>query len=65
MLRLRSIADSHPHLLSSDGHPEPWIIAMDCKPTQYSTLDYGLRWGALSPYSQTLNLVVLVFLKQN
>ncbi len=32
-------------LLHENGHPEPWIIAMDARPGKYTTLDYGLRWG--------------------
>ncbi len=32
-------------LLHEKGHPEPWIIAMDARPSKYTTLDYGLRWG--------------------
>lgn len=32
-------------ILHEEGHPEPWIIAMDCKPSCYNTLDYGMRWG--------------------
>ena len=32
-------------------HPEPWIIAMDASPTSYKTLDYGLRWGIESMFS--------------
>jgi hypothetical protein len=32
-------------ILHEDGHPEPWIIAMDCAPSKYRTLDYGMRWG--------------------
>jgi hypothetical protein len=32
-------------ILWEDGHKEPWIIAMDCKPSEYSILDYGMRWG--------------------
>jgi hypothetical protein len=32
-------------IIHEEGHPEPWIIAMDCKPSSYSTLDYGMRWG--------------------
>lgn len=32
-------------IIHEKGHPEPWIIAMDCKPSRYTTLDYGLRWG--------------------
>jgi hypothetical protein len=32
-------------IIHEKGHPEPWIIAMDCKPSCYNTLDYGMRWG--------------------
>ena len=32
-------------ILHEKGHKEPWIIAMDCKPSQYKVLDYGMRWG--------------------
>lgn len=32
-------------ILHESGHPEPWIIAMDCLPSQYKVLDYGMRWG--------------------
>lgn len=32
-------------ILHEPGHKEPWIIAMDCKPSKYNTLDYGMRWG--------------------
>jgi hypothetical protein len=32
-------------MLHEKGHKEPWFIAMDCKPTKYRTLDYGMRWG--------------------
>jgi hypothetical protein len=32
-------------IVHESGHSEPWIIAMDCKPTHYKVLDYGLRWG--------------------
>ena len=32
-------------ILHEPGHPEPWIIAMDCSPSEYKVLDYGLRWG--------------------
>lgn len=27
------------------GHKKPWLIAMDCVPSKYKTLDYGMRWG--------------------
>jgi DDE family transposase len=32
-------------IIHEKGHPEPWIIAMHCKPSDYRTLDYGMRWG--------------------
>lgn len=32
-------------ILHEDGHPEPWIIAMDAVPTRASVLDYGARWA--------------------
>lgn len=32
-------------ILHESGHKEPWIIAMDCKPSKYKVLDYGMRWG--------------------
>lgn len=32
-------------IIHEPGHPEPWIIAMDCRPSFYKTLDYGMRWG--------------------
>lgn len=32
-------------ILQESGHPEPWIIAMDCPPTRARVLDYGARWG--------------------
>lgn len=38
-------------ILQEDGHPEPWIIAMDCKPNTYTTLDYAFRWGIESMFS--------------
>jgi len=31
--------------LQETGKSEPWIIAMDCVPTEYKVLDYGMRWG--------------------
>jgi hypothetical protein len=31
--------------LHEENHPEPWIIAMDCDPSKYRILDYGMRWG--------------------
>ncbi len=32
-------------ILHETGHPEPWIIAMECTPTRAAVLDYGSRWG--------------------
>lgn len=32
-------------ILHESGHQEPWFIAMDCKPSKYKILDYGMRWG--------------------
>lgn len=32
-------------ILHEAGHPEAWIIAMDCPPTRAAVLDYGARWG--------------------
>ncbi len=34
-----------------EGHPEPWIIAMDAVPSAGKTLDYGLRWGIEALFS--------------
>lgn len=36
---------THLGILHETGHPEPWIIAMDCTPTRATVLDYGARWG--------------------
>lgn len=32
-------------ILHEAGHPEPWIIAMDCAPTRAAVLDYAVRWA--------------------
>lgn len=32
-------------VLHEAGHPEPWIVAMDCVPSAAAVRDYGLRWG--------------------
>jgi len=32
-------------ILHEVGHPEPWIIAMDCVPTRAAVRDYGSRWS--------------------
>jgi Transposase DDE domain len=36
---------THIGILHDVGHPEPWIIAMDCPASKYKVLDYGMRWG--------------------
>jgi hypothetical protein len=38
-------------VVHDEGHDEPWIIAMDCKPNRARVLDYGLRWGIESLFS--------------
>jgi hypothetical protein len=38
-------------IVHDKGHKEPWIIAMDVLPTRYRTLDYGMRWGIESMFS--------------
>ncbi len=37
--------------LHEEGHPEAWIIAMECTPTEAKVLDYGLRWACEPLYS--------------
>ncbi len=32
-------------ILHEAGHPEPWIIAMDCAPTRAAVLDHTARWA--------------------
>jgi hypothetical protein len=32
-------------VLHERGHPEPWIIAMNCPPNRAAVLDYGARWA--------------------
>ncbi len=36
---------THLGILHEAGHPEPWIIAMDCPPTRAAVLDYAARWA--------------------
>lgn len=36
---------THIGILHEADHPEPWIIAMDCLPSKYKILDYGMPWG--------------------
>jgi hypothetical protein len=38
-------------ILHEEGHPEPWIIAMDCLPTRAAVLDYGSRWAIEPTFS--------------
>jgi hypothetical protein len=38
-------------VLQEEGHPEPWIIAMDAIPSVGKVLDYGMRWGIESLFS--------------
>jgi len=38
-------------VLQEPGHKEPWIIAMDCKPSMGRVLDYGMRWGIEAMFS--------------
>lgn len=38
-------------ILHEDGHPEPWIIAMDARPSRHTVMDYGMRWGIESMFS--------------
>ena len=32
-------------ILHEPGHPEPWIMAMEGKPSAHKVLDYVMRWG--------------------
>jgi len=38
-------------VIQDKGHDEPWVIAMSGKPSRAKTLDYGLRWGIESMFS--------------
>jgi hypothetical protein len=38
-------------ILQESGHPEPWFIAMDVKPSVGRILDYGMRWGIEALFS--------------
>ncbi len=37
--------------LWEEGHPEPWIIAMDQAPTRQGVLEYGHRWSIEALFS--------------
>ena len=43
-------------VLHESGHKEPWIIAMDAKPSRYTVLDYGMRWGIENMFSDFKSL---------
>lgn len=49
--RFRSGMVTSVGILHDPGHAEPWYIAMNTSPTEYKTLDYGLRWGIESMFS--------------
>lgn len=38
-------------MLHDKGHKEPWIIAMDAKPTREATMEYKKRWSIESMFS--------------
>lgn len=38
-------------VLHEKGHSDPWIIAMDEKPSKGRVLDYGMRWGIEALFS--------------
>lgn len=38
-------------VLHEQGHSNPWIIAMDEKPSKGRVLDYGMRWGIEALFS--------------
>jgi hypothetical protein len=40
-----SVIETNLGVLHEPGHPEPWIVAMECVPTAAAVRDYGLRWG--------------------
>jgi hypothetical protein len=42
---------THIGILHEKGHKEPWIIAMSDIPSKGRVLDYGLRWGIESMFS--------------
>jgi Transposase DDE domain len=42
---------THIGILHEKGHKEPWIIAMHDVPTKGRVLDYGMRWGIESMFS--------------
>lgn len=38
-------------VLQEEGYNEPWIIAMDCRPSKGRVLDYAMRWGIEALFS--------------
>ena len=38
-------------ILQETGHPEPWVIAMECAPTRAAVMDYGSRWAIEPTFS--------------
>ena len=36
---------THLGILHEAGHESPWIIAMECQPTEAAVRDYGARWA--------------------
>lgn len=38
-------------ILQEPGHEEPWILATGSSPNYYTALDYGMRWGCESMFS--------------
>jgi hypothetical protein len=42
---------THIGIIHEKEHPEPWIIAMNDVPSKHKILDYGMRWGIESMFS--------------
>lgn len=42
---------THIGIIHEKAHPEPWIIAMNDTPSKHKILDYGMRWGIESMFS--------------
>ena len=42
---------THIGIIHEKAHPEPWIIAMNDMPSKHKILDYGMRWGIESMFS--------------
>jgi len=50
-LNFRSGMFTYVGVLHEPGHKEAWYIAMDSPPTEYKTLDYGMRWRIENMFS--------------